>query len=111
MLGALILGDFAVKAGWLSPEVLVYMALVSTAGFAQPGYEMSYAYKLLRLSLLLLSAWWGMWGFAGGLVVIAILLITCKPVAGKGYLYPLFPFNGKALKRLLIREPISRDNS
>ena len=26
MLGALILGDFAVQAGWLGPEVLVYMA-------------------------------------------------------------------------------------
>lgn len=111
MLGALILGDFAVKAGWLSPEVLVYMALVSTAGFAQPGYEMSYAYKLLRLALLLLSAWWGIWGFIGGLAVIAVLLITCKPVAGKGYLYPVIPFDAKALKRLLIREPISKENT
>ena len=26
MLGALVLGDFAVQAGWLGPEVLVYMA-------------------------------------------------------------------------------------
>ena len=33
MLGALILGDFAVQAGWLGPEVLVYMAFVSVAGF------------------------------------------------------------------------------
>ena len=39
MLGALILGDFAVQAGWLGPEVLVYMAFVSVAGFAQPSYE------------------------------------------------------------------------
>ena len=33
MLGALVLGDFAVQAGWLGPEVLVYMAFVSVAGF------------------------------------------------------------------------------
>lgn len=32
MLGALVLGDFAVQAGWLGPEVLVYMAFVSVAG-------------------------------------------------------------------------------
>ena len=38
MLGALVLGDFAVQAGWLGPEVLVYMAFVSVAGFAQPSY-------------------------------------------------------------------------
>lgn len=41
MLGALILGDFAVQAGWLGPEVLVYMAFVSVAGFAQPSYELA----------------------------------------------------------------------
>ena len=36
MLGALILGDFAVQARWLVPEVLVYMAFVAIANFAQP---------------------------------------------------------------------------
>lgn len=111
MLGALILGDFAVKADWLSPEVLVYMALVSVAGFAQPGYEMGYAFKLLRLVLLLLVAWWDIWGFVAGVIGIIILLVTCKPTAGKGYLYPLIPFNGTAFKRLLIREPISKKNT
>ena len=40
MLGALILGDFAVQAGWLGPEVLVYMAFVSVAGFAQPSLSL-----------------------------------------------------------------------
>ena len=50
MLGALILGDFAVQAGWLGPEVLVYMAFVSVAGFAQPSYELGYAFKLLRVA-------------------------------------------------------------
>ena len=98
MLGALVLGDFAVQAGWLGPEVLVYMAFVSVAGFAQPSYELGYAFKLLRVALL-------------GVVGIFILLCTTKPLVGKGYLYPLVPFNGKALLRLLVREPISRDNT
>ena len=111
MLGALILGDFAVQAGWLSPEVLVYMAFVSVAGFAQPGYELGYAFKLLRLALLLLAAAWDVWGFLAGVLGILVLLITCKPIIGPGYLYPLYPFNGKALRRLLTREHISRDNT
>ena len=57
MLGALVLGDFAVQAGWLGPEVLVYMAFVSVAGFAQPSYELGYAFKLLRVALLLVIRW------------------------------------------------------
>ena len=111
MLGALVLGDFAVQAGWLGPEVLVYMAFVSVAGFAQPSYELGYAFKLLRVALLLVTAAFDVWGFCLGVLGIFILLCTTKPLVGKGYLYPLIPFNGKALLRLLIREPISRDNT
>ena len=111
MLGALVLGAFAVQAGWLGPEVLVYMAFVSVAGFAQPSYELGYAFKLLRVALLLVTAAFDVWGFCLGVVGIFILLCTTKPLVGKGYLYPLVPFNGKALLRLLVREPISRDNT
>ena len=111
MLGALVLGDFAVQAGWLGPEVLVYMAFVSVAGFAQPSYELGYAFKLLRVALLLVTAAFDVWGFCLGVVGIFVLLCTTKPLVGKGSLYPLVPFNGKALLRLLIREPISRDNT
>ena len=112
MLGALILGDFAVQAGWLGPEVLVYMAFVSVAGFAQPSYELGYAFKLLRVVLLLVTAAFDLWGFVLGTLGILALLVTTKPLVGKrGYLYPLLPFNGKALRRLLVREPISRDNT
>ena len=111
MLGALILGDFAVQAGWLGPEVLVYMAFVSVASFAQPSYEMGYAFKLLRVVLLLITALFDVWGFVLGCLGILVLLATTKPLVGKGYLYPLIPFNGKALWRLIAREPISRDNT
>ena len=112
MLGALILGDFAVQAGWLGPEVLVYMAFVSVAGFAQPSYELGYAFKLLRLVLLLLTAVFDLWGYVLGVAGIVVLLATTKPlVKGSGYLYPLIPFHGKALWRLLIRQPISPDNT
>ncbi len=111
MLGALILGDFAVQAGWLGPEVLVYMAFVSVAGFAQPSYELGYAFKLLRVALLLVTALFDVWGFVLGALGILALLATTKPLVGKGYLYPLIPFHGKALRRLIFREPISRDNT
>ena len=111
VLGALILGDFAVQAGWLGPEVLVYMAFVSIAGFAQPSYELGYAFKLLRVALLLLTAAFDIWGLVLGILGIFVLLTTTKPLVGRGYLYPLVPFNGKALRRLLVREPISRENT
>ena len=111
MLGALILGDFAVQARWLVPEVLVYMAFVAIANYAQHSYEMGYATKLCRMLLLILIWLFDLWGFLAGIVGTLTLMATTKPLVGKGYLYPLIPFDGKKLKRLLHRVPISKDNS
>ena len=111
MIGALVLGDFAVQAHWLVPEVLAYMAFVAIANFAQPSYELGYAFKLLRLLLLLLVGAFDWLGFGLGCLVIVALLVSNKPIAGKGYLYPLIPFNAKALRELLVRHPISRENT
>ena len=111
MLGALILGEFAVQARWLVPEVLVYMAFVAIANFAQPSFELGYALKLMRMVILLLIAAFDVWGLVAGILLFLVLLVTTKPILGKGYLYPLYPFNGKALSRILLRHPISRHNS
>ena len=111
MLGALILGDFAVQARWLVPEVLVYMAFVAVAGYAQHSYEMGYACKMMRMALLLLIWLWDSWGFAIGVIGAVVLIASTRTVVGKGYLYPLIPFNGKKLMRLLRRRPINKDNT
>ena len=111
MLGALILGDFAVQARWLVPEVLVYMAFVAVANYAQHSYEMGYATKLCRMVLLVFIWLWDWWGFAAGILLTLVLIATTKPLVGKGYLYPLIPFDRRKLLRLLYRRPINRHNS
>ena len=111
MLGALILGDFAVQARWLVPEVLVYMAFVAIANFAQPSFELGYALKMTRMVFLILVALFDLWGLIGGTIAWLLLLGSTKPILGRGYLYPICPFDGKALGRLLVRQPISRKNT
>ncbi len=111
MLGALILGDFAVQARWLASEVLVYMAFVAIANFVQPSYELGYAIKLWRMGILIFAGLFGWWGFAVGFALGLVLLATTRLVAGKWYLYPLFPFHGKELSHLLLRHPSNRNNT
>jgi stage V sporulation protein AF len=112
VVGGLILGDFAVQIGWLIPEVILYMAFVAIANFTQRSYELGYAFKFMRMGLLILTAVGGGWGYGIGVVLIAVLLLTNVTVTGmRHYLYPLIPFNGKALRRLLTREHISRSNT
>ena len=103
-MGGLILGDFAVEIGWLIPEVILYMAFVAIANFTQRSYELGYAIKFLRIFLLISVAIFGFWGFVGGFAICCVLVATNSTVNGKrSYLYPLFPFNGRALKTLLFR--------
>ena len=84
-------------------QSLLYMAFVSIANYSQPSYELGYALKFLRVLLLVLTLLFNLWGFLAGLVLIFILMILNKTISGKSYLYPLIPFNGKKLKKKLIR--------
>ena len=93
------------------PEVLVYMAFVAIANYAQHSYEMGYATKLCRMLLLILIWLFDLWGFIAGVLFTLVLIATTKPLVGRGYLYPLIPFDRKKLKRLLYRCPINKDNS
>lgn len=106
VVGGLILGEFAVKAGWFVPDVILYMAFVSIVNFTQPSFELGYSFKLLRVLLLILTALFGAWGFAAGVLVVILLLAFNRTVLGGSYLYPLIPFHGHALKSLFIREKL-----
>jgi stage V sporulation protein AF len=104
VVGGLILGDFAVGLGWLIPEVIILTAFVAIANFSQRSYELGYAFKFLRIMLLILSGLFGVWGFIIGIALIIVLLATNKTVNGEcKYLYPLIPFNFKALVTVLLR--------
>ena len=111
VISALVLGEFAVQAKWMTSEVVLYMAFVAIANFTQPSFELGHAYKLCRVFVLILTALFNYVGFFVGYILVFILISSTKTVSGKSYLYPLFPFNYKALKRLIIREPINKQNN
>ena len=104
VVGGLILGEFAVGAGWLIPEVILYMAFVAIANFTQTSFELGYALKFMRILLLTLTAFFNFWGFGIGVLLILLLIISNRTVnGGHSYLYPLIPFSGRALLSLFIR--------
>ena len=104
VIGALILGDFAVSVGWVCEDVILYMAFVALANFAQQNAELGYAIKFVRV-LTLIAVWViGVWGLAAGFALFIFLVSTNRTVTGRrDYLYPLIPFNRKAMSRLLFR--------
>jgi len=111
VIGALVLGDFAVRSKLLVPEVMLLMSFVAIANFAQPSHELGYALTFSRVLLLVLSAIFGIWGAAAGLALLLVTISVTKTLSGNSYWYPLIPLRPQALGRLFLRVPIKRDNS
>ncbi len=106
IIGALILGDFAVNAGWFAPEVILYMAFVALANFTQPSYELGYGVKFMRVMMLILIALLPSYGLWIGLVLMALILYNAKTVSKQSYLYPLIPFNWSDFKMIFMRKKL-----
>ncbi len=103
IIGALILGDFAIQSGWFVPDTILYMSIVAIASFSQANIELNYAFKFMRIMILILTYFLDIWGFVLGLVVAIVLITTNKTVSGKGYLYPVIPFNLHDFKYKFLR--------
>ena len=109
LIGGLILGEYAIKTGWFTPQAILYMSIVTIGDFTQPSIEMNFALKFVRMLLLILCGVFGFWGFVGGIIITLIVMGSTKTIAGDKYFYPLIPFNWKRLKNLLFRTKISND--
>ena len=103
VLAALVLGEFSVNSGWFNSEVMLYMAFVAVANYTQTNYELGYALKFMRMTTLILTSLFGIYGYIGGILLFFVAMASNKTVAGESYLYPLLPLNGKKLLKMLVR--------
>ena len=104
VLAALVLGEFSVNSGWFNSEVMLYMVFVAIANYTQQSYEFAYAIKFFRIILLVLTAFFGVYGYVGGIIILVLTMAFTKTLDGKGYFYPLIPFDLKALYGKIIRK-------
>ncbi len=111
IIGALVLGELAVSAKLFSSEVVLFMAFVAIANFAQPSIELGYAFKLSRVFILAMTALFNIVGFCIAIILTVLTIAFTSTISGKSYLYPFIPFKGKALLSLIFRLPISRKNN
>ncbi|MEG0828992.1 MAG: spore germination protein [Anaerovoracaceae bacterium] len=106
VIGALILGEFSITSGWFIPQTILCMAVVALASFTQPSIELGYGMKFMRVLILIGAFSFGLWGAAVGLLIGLTVLATTKTLVNRSYLYPLIPWDKKALKRLMFRNKI-----
>lgn len=109
LIAAFMIGEIAIKVGLFSSEVIMYLSIAAIGGFATPSYELSLAIRIWRLLLLILVFLFKLPGLVGGTVLLFLLLITTNSF-GFPYLWPLIPFNLKALWDIFLRRPVPLKN-
>jgi stage V sporulation protein AF len=73
--------------------------------FATPSIEFSSAIRLFRYVLFFATVIAGWWGMGIGFLLILLTFGLTKSF-GIPYLWPLVPFDGSALMRIIFRYPI-----
>ncbi len=109
LIAALLIGDIAVTVGLFNAEVVMYTAAAVVGTFMTPSYELGLANRLIRLFLLIMVGLFALPGFIAGLALTLALLVFTRSF-GVPYMWPLLPFNGKALKSVLVRRPVPTSN-
>ncbi|MGG0184726.1 spore germination protein [Bacillus rhizoplanae] len=105
IVGALILGQAAVQAGFVSAATIIIVSITAISSFAIPNYNLAITARLLRFVLMIMAAYIGLYGIL--LIMLALGLHLCKLNSfGIPYLTPLAPFIAEEQKDTFFRFPL-----
>ncbi|MHA6485299.1 spore germination protein [Paenibacillus sp. strain BS8-2] len=106
VVGGLIIGDAAIRAGMTSPTMLVVAAVSAVSTFTLVNQSLAGSVSVIRFFVLSLSSILGIYGFFVSL--IAVLLYMCSLESfGHPYMAPLAPLQFKELLSAMLIKPWS----
>ncbi|WP_088035068.1 spore germination protein [Evansella clarkii] len=106
IVGGLVIGDAAVRAGIVNPIMVIVVALTAIASFAIPAYNVSITLRMLRFFLMLLAASFGLFGIIIAYIAINIHLVGLRSF-GRYYTSPFAPYRFIDLMDTVIRMPLT----
>lgn len=104
VVGGLIIGDAAIRAGMVSPLMIVVAALTIVAGSTIVNQVMGSSIIILRFFAFLLSATLGIYGFILSIILVVVYLTSLESF-GVPYLAPVSPLNFKQAVAGLFKLP------
>jgi len=105
VIGALILGDTAVKAGFISPPAVLFVALSSTCFYTVP--DQSVQLSFIRMLFTIIGGTFYMLGILVGVVFVFVYLVGMNGY-GSPYIAPYSPFIKEDVKDSAIKLSIKR---
>ncbi|REE91574.1 spore germination protein KA [Paenibacillus taihuensis] len=105
IVGALILGQAAVDAGFVSAAMVIIVSITAIASFALPYYNIGITARMLRFLLLIVASYCGLYGLLIVTLIGGMHMCGLRSF-GVPYLAPMAPFRLREQKDVLLRFPI-----
>ncbi|MEB3751522.1 spore germination protein [Geobacillus sp. FSL W8-0032] len=104
IVGALVIGQAAVEAGFVSSAMVIVVSVTAIASFATPSFAIAISARLIRFGLMFLAAILGFYGIMMGLLIMVIHLCSLRSF-GVPYMSPLAPLIPSNTGDTLFRVP------
>ncbi|NLY42763.1 MAG: spore germination protein [Clostridiaceae bacterium] len=105
IVGGIIIGDAAVRAGITSPSMVVVVSITAIASFIIPSYSVAIAFRVFRFFSMFLAGILGLYGVCIAFILINIHLVILKSF-GVNYMAPVAPVQLRDWKDVILRLPI-----
>jgi spore germination protein KA len=104
ILGTLVIGEAAVRAGIVSSPMVIIVSLTGISSFIVPSYSLGLTLRLIRFPIMFLAGSFGLLGLSIGIYLMLLHLVVLTSF-GVPYLAPIAPFKWKDIKDTIIRAP------
>lgn len=94
IIGALIVGEAAVNAKFVSPIVVVIVAISAICGFVIPNRDLANGFRMVRMGLVLVASIAGFFGISIAVISLFYYLVSLESF-GVPYLKPFTSNDGK----------------
>lgn len=102
IVGALVIGEAAVRANIVSAPIVIVVALTGIASYGLPRYSFGLPFRMLRFGMLFMAGLFGLYGLAIGMGVVLVHLV-CLESFGVPYFTPVSPLVFYHLRDVVFR--------
>jgi spore germination protein KA len=103
IVGALVIGEAAVAAGFVGAPMVIVVAFTAIASFVVP--QLNEVGAVLRIIFTTMAGFFGLYGMLICFLIILAHMVSLRSF-GVPYLSPISPLMPKDLKDVLVRAPI-----
>lgn len=109
VVGGLMVGDAAIRAGLTSPSMLVITAVSAVASFTLINPSLTNSVTIMKFVVMIFASFFGLFGFFLCAFGLCIFLVSLESF-GVPYLTPLAPLNPRELISALLSKPSTYDD-